>query len=231
MIIKESTQGNATSAISIAPLHNQPRQTLTGEAQSQQQGPAERQQRQAHAQVASAWSQPKQALTSEGSAQSQQQGPAQRQQRQAHAPVASAWGQPIQALTSEGSAQSQQQGPAQRQQRQAHAPVASAWSQPKQEPAHSQPATSESSFVLIIGKFITHLFPSAKPFQAIGKQTSAQISLRNQKELRLPSRTDKGTLGRPIELSANHFALKIQNQSIFHYDVHINPIPPKALFR
>ena len=49
--------------------------------------------------------------------------------------------------------------------------------------------------------------------------------------LRPPERKTLGSLGRKILLSANHFAVVIKNPSVFHYDVDINPMPPRALFR
>jgi len=49
--------------------------------------------------------------------------------------------------------------------------------------------------------------------------------------LQLPARTGEGASGRPIKLSANHFAVKISNQFVYHYDIDIQPVPPQALFR
>jgi eukaryotic translation initiation factor 2C len=41
----------------------------------------------------------------------------------------------------------------------------------------------------------------------------------------------EGTLGRPIKLSANHFAVIMKKQMIYHYDVDVKPMPPKTLFK
>jgi hypothetical protein len=52
--------------------------------------------------------------------------------------------------------------------------------------------------------------------------------------LRPPSRKaagGEGTLGRPIQLSANHFAVTMKKQLIYHYDVDVKPVPPKTLFK
>ena len=39
-----------------------------------------------------------------------------------------------------------------------------------------------------------------------------------------------GTLGRPIELSVNHFAVNVEKKTIYHYVFEIEPPPPKTLF-
>ncbi len=49
--------------------------------------------------------------------------------------------------------------------------------------------------------------------------------------LKPPRRNGVGTLGRPIPLSANYFRVTIKNPYIYHYDLDINPVPPKALFK
>ena len=52
--------------------------------------------------------------------------------------------------------------------------------------------------------------------------------------LRPPSRKaagGEGTLGRPIRLSANHFAVTMKKHTIYHYDVDVKPVPPKTLFK
>jgi hypothetical protein len=52
--------------------------------------------------------------------------------------------------------------------------------------------------------------------------------------LRPPSRKaagGEGNLGRPIQLSANHFAVTMKKQLIYHYDVDVKPVPPKTLFK
>ena len=52
--------------------------------------------------------------------------------------------------------------------------------------------------------------------------------------LRPPPRSaagGEGTLGRPIKLSANHFAVTMKKQILYHYDVEIKPLPPKTLFK
>lgn len=51
--------------------------------------------------------------------------------------------------------------------------------------------------------------------------------------LRPPSRKvagGQGTLGCPISLSANHFAVTLKNSVVYHYDVDIKPEPSKTLF-
>jgi hypothetical protein len=52
--------------------------------------------------------------------------------------------------------------------------------------------------------------------------------------LRPPSRNaagGEGTEGRPIRLSANHFAVTMKKHTIYHYDVDVKPVPPKTLFK
>ena len=50
--------------------------------------------------------------------------------------------------------------------------------------------------------------------------------------MRPSPRPGAGTLGRPINLSANHFALKISNiATVYHYDIDIKPETSKALFK
>jgi hypothetical protein len=52
--------------------------------------------------------------------------------------------------------------------------------------------------------------------------------------LRPPSRKaagGEGNLGRPIQLSANHFAVTMKKHTIYHYDVDVKPVPPKTLFK
>lgn len=40
-----------------------------------------------------------------------------------------------------------------------------------------------------------------------------------------------GTLGRPIKLSANHFAVVMKKTILYHYDVEVKPLPPKTLLK
>jgi hypothetical protein len=49
--------------------------------------------------------------------------------------------------------------------------------------------------------------------------------------MRPPPRPGAGTLGRPINLSANHFALTIKTITLYHYDIDIKPETPKTLFK
>ena len=49
--------------------------------------------------------------------------------------------------------------------------------------------------------------------------------------LRPSPRPGAGTVGRPISLSANHFALTVKCPTLCHYDVEIKPEVPKALFK
>ena len=49
--------------------------------------------------------------------------------------------------------------------------------------------------------------------------------------LRPPPRPGAGTVGRPISLSANHFALTVKCTTLYHYDAEIKPEVPKALFK
>ena len=53
----------------------------------------------------------------------------------------------------------------------------------------------------------------------------------SMKSLSLPKRLGEGTSGKAIPLSANHFAVKVVNQTLFHYDIDIKPEPAKSLFR
>lgn len=49
--------------------------------------------------------------------------------------------------------------------------------------------------------------------------------------LRPPRRNGQGNLGYKITLTANHFLVSIKSTYVYHYDVDINPQPPKALFK
>ena len=48
--------------------------------------------------------------------------------------------------------------------------------------------------------------------------------------LQPPPRIGLGTKGRKISISANHFAVRISKNSVYHYDLDVKPMPPKALY-
>jgi hypothetical protein len=66
--------------------------------------------------------------------------------------------------------------------------------------------------------------------QSVGQITVARPGA-SSGALKPPPRNGIGKLGRPILLSANYFRVTIKNHYIYHYDVDIDPMPPKALFK
>jgi len=122
------------------------------------------------------------------------------------APAAPAWGQQRPSSAAPPSAQSQP--------KQSTATPASAQSQPKKKGQKKQTSATEaqSGNIVVSGR------------QEPQRSTSV-------KSLSLPNRLGEGTSGRPIKLSANHFAVKLANQSLYHYDIDIKPEPAPTLFR
>ena len=69
-----------------------------------------------------------------------------------------------------------------------------------------------------------------------GQQQQLDISSSNRRgaqagAMRPPPRPGAGTLGKPISLSANHFALTVKSTTLYHYDIDIKPETPKTLFK
>jgi eukaryotic translation initiation factor 2C len=74
--------------------------------------------------------------------------------------------------------------------------------------------------------------PQAAQPRSITPQTHRLVA--QGAALRPPPRSaagGEGTLGRPIKLSANHFAVIMKKPILYHYDVEVKPLPPKALFK
>uniref|UniRef100_A0A0P5QUR0 Argonaute-2 n=1 Tax=Daphnia magna TaxID=35525 RepID=A0A0P5QUR0_9CRUS len=70
--------------------------------------------------------------------------------------------------------------------------------------------------------------------QPVVPQTQISRPMAQGGALRPPPRQAAGgvgTLGRPIPLSANHFAINMRKQILYHYDVDVKPLPSKTLFR
>jgi hypothetical protein len=81
--------------------------------------------------------------------------------------------------------------------------------------------------------------PQPRPAAPHGQQPRS-ITPRTQRlgaqgaALRPPPRSaagGEGTLGRPIKLSANHFAVDMKKTILYHYDVEVKPLPPKTIFK
>ena len=75
------------------------------------------------------------------------------------------------------------------------------------------------------------------PVELPQKKNPFQQSLPNQGDqakrigtLQPPPRIGLGTKGRKIPISANHFAVRISKNSVYHYDLDVKPMPPKALY-
>jgi eukaryotic translation initiation factor 2C len=78
--------------------------------------------------------------------------------------------------------------------------------------------------------------PQQKQKKSEGQQQKLDVtsSIRRGAQggaMRPPPRPGAGTLGRPINLSANHFALTIKTITLYHYDIDIKPETPKTLFK
>ncbi|XP_046448978.1 protein argonaute-2-like isoform X2 [Daphnia pulex] len=74
--------------------------------------------------------------------------------------------------------------------------------------------------------------PQAAQPRSITPQTHRLVA--QGAALRPPPRSvagGEGTLGRPIKLSANHFAVIMKKPILYHYDVEVKPLPPKTLFK
>ncbi|XP_046635455.1 protein argonaute-2-like isoform X1 [Daphnia pulicaria] len=79
-----------------------------------------------------------------------------------------------------------------------------------------------------------------RPYSAPHGQQPRSITPQTQRlgaqgaALRPPPRSAAGgvgTLGRPIKLSANHFAVDMKKTILYHYDVEVKPLPPKTLLK
>jgi len=69
-----------------------------------------------------------------------------------------------------------------------------------------------------------------------GQQQKLDVSSSNCRgaqagAIRPPPRPGPGTLGRPINLSANHFALTVKSTTLYHYDIDIKAETPKTLLK
>ena len=76
--------------------------------------------------------------------------------------------------------------------------------------------------------------PAKQPAAAAFQQNSPSRPVAQGGALRPPSREiagGTGTLGSPIALSANHFAVTLKKAVVYHYDVDVKPEPSRTLFR
>jgi eukaryotic translation initiation factor 2C len=76
--------------------------------------------------------------------------------------------------------------------------------------------------------------PHGQQPRSITPQTQRQRLGAQGAALRPPPRSaagGQGTLGRPIKLSANHFAVVMKKTILYHYDVEVKPLPPKTIFK
>ena len=73
-----------------------------------------------------------------------------------------------------------------------------------------------------------------QPAAAASQQRSPSRPVAQGGALRPPSREGaggEGTLGSPIDLAANHFAVTLKKAVVYHYDVDVKPEPSRTIFR
>ena len=118
---------------------------------------------------------------------------------------------------------------------------------PSQQPRAPQPVKQSSGPVQCPsgGQPVQQPFPHKQEKQGGPKATKQPAASASQQRspsrpvaqggaLRPPSREvagGTGTLGSPIALAANHFAITLNKAVVYHYDVDVKPEPSKTLFR
>ena len=82
---------------------------------------------------------------------------------------------------------------------------------------------------LIVSAYVHHKMTRKNKPQTNGTSTPRVAAQGGA--MRPSPRPGAGTLGRPIQISANHFALQSKIATVYHYDIDIKPETSKALFK